>query len=133
MKEMEYKWPVPEQKYEILDEGYYKDYHYMIVSFFTYPCAYVELPKDHAYYDKDYDEIPIYCHWGLSYLRHYLLKNCPDYRAGYWIGWDYGHAFDYASYFSEEEAVYINLRKWTTTEIIEEVKLVIEQLIAKED
>ena len=64
MKEMIYKdMSTP----EILDEGHYKQYHYAIVSLGSHPCAYVELPENHQFYEKFYDDIPIECHGGLTY------------------------------------------------------------------
>lgn len=50
MKEMVYK---ERSNPEILDEGYYKQYHYAIVSLGSHPCAYVEISKNNQYYEKD--------------------------------------------------------------------------------
>lgn len=43
------------------------------------------------------------------------------------IGWDYSHAGDYSSYY-ENDIYFQDEKKWTTEEIYEEVKSVIEQL-----
>lgn len=71
------------------------------------------------------------CHGGLTYSNDYLLKGTPDEQFGWWIGWDYAHCHDYAPYYSQAEAALMNLHKWTTKEIFEEVREVIEQLINK--
>lgn len=46
---------------------------------------------------------------------------------GKFIGWDYGHAGDYAGYYGNEE-VWEDEKKWTTQEIYEEVKEACYQL-----
>lgn len=110
---------------EILDEGYYKQYHYAIVSLGSHPCAYIELPKNNQYYGEDYDNIPIECHGGLTYSAYGLLPTQhAEYKDGYWIGWDYAHCTDYTffSNYSWEGKV------WMTEDILLEVKQVIDQL-----
>lgn len=128
MKPMVYQ---SQRIYECLYEGYYKDYHFAILSLGTHPCAYIEIPKDHKYYGKRYNNIDIACHWDVTYSRNGLGTGIVGfYRTGYWIGWDYSHYGDYAGY---EVGLPSNLRtggkKWTTEEIYEEVKDVIEQLM----
>lgn len=118
--------------YECLYEGYYKDYHFAILSMGTHPCAYIEIPENHKYYAKKYNDMDIYCHGGLTFSSAKGL-GCPDddfYRKGFWIGWDYAHCSDYLG---SELAMSFKLqtydKKWTTEEIYEEIKDVIEQLI----
>lgn len=122
MKEMIYKaMSTP----EILDEGHYKQYHYAIVSLGSHPCAYVELPENHQFYEKFYDDIPIECHGGLTYSGRGLLPSeHPEHKKGYWIGWDYAHYTDYTFYSS----ITFQGRTWSTEEILSEVKQVIDQL-----
>ena len=114
---------------EILDNGIYNGYQYWIVSYGSHPCAYVELPKDHKYYGKDYVDIPIDCHGGITYSGiHEKFSN------GFLIGWDYGHCDDYLYYNptkflgSDIQSFLDSGKKWTTEEIFEEVKQVIDQL-----
>ena len=83
---------------QILDEGTYNNYHYIIVSYGTHPCAYVKLPKNHKWYGKHYDYIPIKCHGGLSYTSGsgvVFPDDHPNHSDGFWIGWDYSHYDDY--------------------------------------
>lgn len=120
------------EQVEILDEGIYHNYHYAIVSLGSHPCAYIEIPKGHRYYDKVYDEIPLNCHGGLTYANDTGILNGYNHRSGYWIGWDYAHYMDYCYYefisdlFKEEDS---DLKRWTTEEILTEVKNVIDQLV----
>ena len=112
----------------ILFEDDYKGRHFVIVSYGTHPCAYVEV-TDTKYAYLGYDELEdkIRCHGGLTYadnLDHVLGENNR-----WFIGWDYAHAGDYMGY---DELFNFKSRfkdkKWTTEEIYEEVKSVIEQL-----
>ncbi|MCM1230035.1 MAG: hypothetical protein NC489_07880 [Ruminococcus flavefaciens] len=126
IKEMVY---TTEYVTELLGHGVYNGYEYAIVSRGTHPCAYVKLPKDHSYYGKDYDEIPVDCHVELTYADN-CLDVMPE-HSGWWIGWDYGHCCDYAGFMKSPEWSDIDTshyKKWTSSEIFDEVKQVIEQL-----
>lgn len=131
MKKMIYK--AEEHVKEILHSGSYKGYNFYIVSYGIHPCAYVEIPKNHRWFGKDYDEEEletIQCHYGLTYadnLNHVLGKEQSKDR--WFIGWDYGHTGDYEGY-NEMLGFGLNDKKWTTKEIYEEVKNVIEQIIS---
>ena len=128
MKEMIYGY---EQKTEILYEGHYKGYHFLIVSYGTHPCAYVELPKEHKWYGKDYNDIDVDCHWGLTFgddLDHVLGEEGKN---KFFIGWDYAHCGDYNGFNEHPRflgAFSCDGKKWTTKEIYSEVKKVIRQL-----
>lgn len=94
----------------------------------SHPCAYVELPKEHKWYGECYDNIFIDCHGGLTYSSTQGIifpSNNPNHRDGYWIGWDYAHLGDYCYNDYNFES---NAKHWTTEEIFEEVKAVINQL-----
>lgn len=134
MKEMVYKqFDENGQKIiDMLDEGVYNDFHYAIVSYGTHPCAYVEIPEGHGLYDiSDEDElVNIDCHGGITYVSKtgLIRPSNKNYRDGCWIGWDYAHCMDY--YCSPYNFEFFNEgKKWTTKEIFEDVKNVIEQLI----
>ena len=114
---------------EILSEGEYCGYHFVIVSYGTHPCAYVEIPKDHPSYMKDYDDIDIDVHGGITYGRH--LSHVLGERGldGFYIGWDYAHAGDFTGdYLDGDYRFGKHEKKWTTEEIFEDVKSVIHQL-----
>lgn len=57
-----------------------------------YRCGYVGLPKNSQYYEKDYDDIPVDCHCGLTYSDSRLFGQ--DDRDIWWIGFDCGHCCD---------------------------------------
>ena len=117
MKEMIY---TKNETCEILYEGFYKDYKFYIYNYGPTPCAYIEVPKGHKLYEVHYMNIEdVYPHGGFTFSKHSLR----DYHTDNWIlGWDYAHADDYFPYLSDDG------KKWTTKEIYEEVKRVIEEV-----
>lgn len=125
MREMIYSM---DAKKEILDEGIYKDFHYVILNLGWHPTAYVEIPKTHPYYGKDYDECDISCHGGLTYSGNAHWQKEDDGK--FYLGWDYAHCGDYSGIRIKWEGTELQDygRHWTTVEILEEVEDVIEQL-----
>jgi hypothetical protein len=110
---------------EILVNEEYLGHEYLILNLYgRYPTAYVRL-KDNEILN-DYDDYEIEVHGGLTFLGTPLTR-----EDGTWLGWDYGHYCDY-NYYLEDLYNDMNLskkKKWTTEEIQEEAKSVIEQLI----
>ena len=128
MKEMIYG----NNKFEILDIGNYKDKDYVIISMMgCYPCAYVH--SDIDYRDKYEFEGP--AHGGFTFynsLSHWknnveLDEETKQFFSKNFIGWDYGHLGDFTYLLSFEGE-----KKWTTEEIFENVKEVIEWMLEKE-
>jgi hypothetical protein len=122
MKEMIY---TKERKFTLLDEGQLNGIKWKIVSLGTHPTAYVGIPKSHVYFGKDYDEVNINCHGGLTYSKSWIL-NLLDEIDVWWFGWDYAHYDDYTEFgrrYNQNP-----LKKWTTEEIKKEVMDVIKQM-----
>lgn len=128
----------------ILEKGTYKTFNYVIVSYGTHPCCYVEIPKIHPYYHMHYDDIKIECHGGLTFSNYKSFDELP--KRKYYIGWDYHHPGDYylpatslsgmlfdihneliqqcnPTYFLKDK------KKWTVKEMRDEIIKVIEQII----
>ena len=121
---------------EVLYAGDYLGYHFLIVSYGIHPCAYVEIPKGHRWYEKDYSNKElenIECHGGLTYSGKLSKIFSNDESNQRWfIGWDYAHIGDFDGYCLKEtwgREDFLNVKRWTTQEIFEEVKNVIEQII----
>lgn len=131
MKELVYKYNEKDigSEREILHNGTYRGYNFFIVYMGIHPCAYVEVPKGHPWYRLEYQEIEdkIYCHGGLTYSDN-LSLTLKEETDRWFFGWDYGHAGDYESY-NEHFNCFLNDKKWTTEEIYEEVKDVIDQFV----
>lgn len=124
MKEMVYR-PMLKER-EILDSGEYNGYKYYIVSLGTHPCAYVEVPEGHICYgkcDNDAYDLDIDVHGGITF-GNFGLKGVSD---KFLLGWDYSHYDDY--YFPM--LPFLNGyegKRWTTEEMLEDVKSVINRL-----
>lgn len=114
---------------EILHDGLYKNYYFAIVSYGGHPCAYVRVPKNHPFYKRNYNELGITCHGGLTFgdnLKHIIPSDDND---AWYIGWDYAHCGDYEILSNIPNFSFIEGKKWTTEEIYEDVRKVIDQLI----
>ena len=120
MKEMEYK---KERTTRILDKGTIDNIGYCIVNYGTHPCAYLFLSKGHKFYGLGYDDIDINVHGGLTFSEDDLVFN-PLVTDCWIIGWDYAHCGDYSGYYEDGK----DWKKWTSTEILEEVKNAIKQI-----
>jgi len=59
-----------------------------IISLGSHPCCYINLPESHPWYGKDYYDIPLDVHGGLTYGQRYS-------DTVYRIGWDYAHRGDF--------------------------------------
>ncbi len=119
MKEMKYQ---AKRKIELLDSGKCYNFKYYIMNLGTHPTAYIEIPKEHKCYRKDYGDIDVYVHGGLTYSSEYLWISKQDKIKGWFIGWNYAHYGDYMGY--EEmfpKDIRVGGKKWTTEEIREEV------------
>lgn len=118
MKQMEYKTEIEKK---VLHEGTHDGYDFLILSLGSHPTAYVKVPKEHKYFEKDYEDIDIDTHGGLTYSNFGVIHR----EDGWWIGWDYAHAGDYLEYVCD---VSFKGKMWSTEEIFEHVKHVINQL-----
>ena len=126
MKQMIYQ---SNGKIELLDNGKCMNYNYYILNLGTHPTAYVEIPKNHKYYLKNYNEIDICVHGGLTYSRNYLRLGNIEISNKWFIGWDYAHFNDFIGYEMNYPSEFItNRKKWTTEEIQKDVYNVCKQL-----
>lgn len=81
--------------------------------------AYVGIPEDHELAGKNYDDIDVNCHGGLTYSGKGGDGFLP--KGYYWYGWDYAHLGDYCWYESDGyEPRFIDRtrdHKWTIEEV----------------
>ena len=68
----------------------------------------------------------IECHGGLTYASEHLRTVDKE---GWFIGWDYAHAGDFTGYDIKYPSIGYPGRMWTTQEIVDECKEVIDQLV----
>ena len=134
MIEMKYKYKIGQSTF-VLDRNFYKGYEYVVKSLGRFPTAYVCLTEKDKDFGKFYDDIDIECHGGLTYSEPSLefLEWSDKYKCmvlssikDKWIiGWDYGHYGDYVATHNGRD---LGGKKWTTQELIDECKSVINQI-----
>lgn len=113
---------------EQIAAGTYKNFDYYVLNLRTHPTAYVDV-SDSLLNGVCYDDIDIYCHGGFTYSES-TLKTVD--KKGWFIGWDYAHYGDYINYGDTSlNNMFSNDKKWTTEEIVEECKNVIDQIVEK--
>ena len=128
MKEMVY---MPNNIKEVLHEGTYLDHKFVILNLGMHPTAYVECKIENCrrYMDERLDDVRV--HGGFTYFGQ---PHWTDEDKTVYLGWDYGHAGDFAGYYLKyPEWEILGEKKWTTKEIYHEVKIVIEDLIKVEN
>ena len=129
IKEMIYQ---KDRKIELLYSDVYRGYKFYIMNLGTHPTAYVEIPKGHPLYEVDYNDIydDIDVHGGLTYSSNHLHISNDEELTGWFIGWDYAHCDDYAGYeIGMPMSICVGGKKWTTEEIDEDCKDVINQIM----
>lgn len=62
-------------------------------------CGYVAVPPGHPWFEKNYDEVEVYVHWGLTYAGHCNGPICHLPKPGepdnvWWLGFDCAHCDD---------------------------------------
>ena len=108
--------------------GTYKNFDYYVLNLKTHPTAYVDV-SDSPLNGVCYEDIDISCHGGITYSES-ILKTVD--KKGWFIGWDYVHYGDYMAYgYAAINNMFPNDKKWTTEEIVEECKNVIDQIVEK--
>lgn len=101
--------------------GKHKGFSYYVLSLGTHPCAYVDVS---ALSKCGIDTKCIDCHGGITYSCDSLST---VEKKGWFIGWDYAHFEDYTGMIPEWFA--LDFKRWTTREIVEECKKVIDQIV----
>ncbi|HAZ0641055.1 hypothetical protein HJD07_09690 [Enterococcus faecium] len=106
-----YKMTVRKELVNILEqEGNEKDFKYkgydchirrVGVPCMGHLCGYIEIPKTHSFYEKDYDTIEEICDYELP--AHGGLTFSGFVNNEYWIGFDCAHAGDLLPMFPEED------------------------------
>ena len=88
------------------------------------PCsltAYLGIPENHPLANRDYSDIPLDVHGGLTFSDFGDDKTGRE-EGFYWYGWDYAHLWDtafyhYYAFFDPRN------KKWTPKEVAKEVEL----------
>ena len=105
IKDMEYKvTPATEDGsrwHEVLNRGRYKGYEYCIVSYGSYPCAYIAVPEGHPTNGMIWDDFYKKYSLGEHEAHGGFSFSC---KSGWFVGepwtfgWDYAHYGDYCCF-----------------------------------
>lgn len=130
MKEMIYN---PEiNNVVLLDSGTYKGFEYYIVNRGgEYPLAYIKVPDDLKISCEDPFEIELDSpHGGITFGCEDAVPPLLEGIAskGNYLGWDYAHYDDYLGYYDQETLRNYATKRWTTKEILKQVKNTIEEI-----
>ena len=117
------------QKYRIIDvlhSGEYKGRKFAILNLGVHPTAYVELKAVEVQKSSNYDDYDLNVHGGFTFLGE-AYWNKED-KSKY-IGWDYAHCDDFSGIYIDDNFWHWkqNTKQYSTQEIFEEVKSVIDQ------
>lgn len=116
-----------------LHEEDYNGWKIVIVNLGIHPCGYIgTTDKASPFWEKGYSELSDMeyygdCHGGFTYGNFGVMG---FYKDVWFLGWDYGHAGDYAGYDESKEDN--TDKKWTTEEILKEAKEQVDAINALE-
>lgn len=117
----------------ILHYESYKGHEYYVVNYGPHPCCYVEIPVEHDFYqNRTIGSLSVPCHGGITYTGHLEQLGQPSDKL--FIGWDYAHCFDFVGWHMMTTIIgpYYDEHHWTTEELVQECKEVIDYLAAME-
>ena len=78
--------------YFVEEEKIYKGHHLVCVFVHDHRCGYIGLPQGHLLENKDYDEIDLEIHGGLTFASNGFHFKKDGYN--YYIGFDCAHIYD---------------------------------------
>lgn len=126
-KEMIYQIDRKEEA-EVLATGFCFGLLYYILNLGTHPTAYIRVPKNNKFYEKEAGEIDLNVHGGITYSEEGLYIEKGRRVEGWFIGWDYGHYGDYLGFQNKYVKGLAKGKKWTTDEIFAEIRDVCYQI-----
>ena len=93
-------------------------------------CAYIGVKESHPFYGKDYSDLNIDCHGGLTFASN--GEDDSSWPSGWWwLGWDYGHYNDASLYNIKYES--LTGIEWTPEMVKREFPEVIAQFILEQE
>ena len=126
-KDIDFLYPVIKHESEMiamnpLVKGEFMGHKYEICSNGTSPTAYVTCNYLVNFSDKGvYKSLPV--HGGCTFVGTRENDYLEDIK-GSWVGWDYGHSGDFIKLPSIElynTVYFVNNKKWTVAEVMEDV------------
>lgn len=78
-----------------LDRGSLEGFEYEIVHNLSgYRCGYLRVTLGHPWFGKDYNDIDVDVHGGLTFSERGKACTTHDGKDEWWVGFDCAHAFD---------------------------------------
>lgn len=129
---------------QVIQKGIYHDVEYRITqttistpNIPTFPkpylrffCAYIKLTDKYAV--KNWKAIvggELLVHGGVNFIKNITTDNTQpqQFTPGYWVGWDYAHAFD--GFINRKEFQTAEDHHWTEEKVFAEIKDVVDEQI----
>ena len=91
-------------------------------------CGYIGVKSDHPAFGKDYSDIDVSCHGGLTFSQE--GKDEGNWPSGWWwFGWDYGHYGDVAFFDLKDGRSWqgYESREWSPKDVYDEFEEVINE------
>ena len=80
---------------DILAQGEHQGFEWMIVhNNMGYRCGYVRLPKGHPWHGKDWDEVSVDVHGGITFAEADVQCDKGGADDAWWLGFDCAHSGD---------------------------------------
>ena len=85
-------------------------------------CAYAGIPIKHPLAGKDYDDLPVEAHGGLTFSQKGKGGDEHWPKGYWWYGWDYAHSGDFSLHSLKDPSgnVGIKEKKWTVKDVVED-------------
>jgi hypothetical protein len=80
---------------DVLAKGEHLGFQWVVVhNGMGYRCGYVRVPLGHPWHGKDYNDLNVEVHGGVSFAEADVPCDAPGTDTDWWIGFDCAHAFD---------------------------------------
>lgn len=84
-----------ERPNDVLATGFHEGFEWSIVhNEMGFRCGYVQVPKDHPWYGKVFEEVDAEVHGGITFGEADKPCDAEGEDDKWWVGFDCAHAFD---------------------------------------
>jgi len=90
-------------------------------------CGYIGMKEGHPAFGKDYNDIDVRCHGGLTFAHDDKTGGDRWPSGWWWFGWDYAHYGDVPFYDLRDGRVYYDDQEWSPKDVCAEFPEIIEE------